>query len=207
MRHAVQLVNFEAMESTALPASTTTYSIEPGTVFEIGTTEVTATAENAIGTSQCIFTITVDTGNQVDNDGDGVGDFCDEDDDNDGIFDDEDNCPLISNPDQMDSDCDGVGDVCDVCPGGDDSIDNNNDGIADCSQLLPYEDYSDAWKCGNGIQKKILLVYFSPGNPQNAQEIFINYNALASHLSNHGDFVGTHATCNGSTGLKDMDAR
>ena len=46
-----------------------------------------------------------------------------------------------------DDDCDGVANVCDVCNGADDSIDNNNDGIADCSQLLNYNDYDAAWKC------------------------------------------------------------
>ncbi|MBC7862545.1 MAG: hypothetical protein IAF38_06180, partial [Bacteroidia bacterium] len=50
------------------------------------------------------------------------------DDDEDGVDDEIDNCIGISNPDQSDEDCDSVGDACDVCPGGDDSIDNNNDG-------------------------------------------------------------------------------
>jgi hypothetical protein len=66
---------------------------------------------------------------------------------------------------------------------------------------LPYDDYLDAWKCGeNG--KKILLVHLPPGNPENAQEICIDYNALASHLSNHGDFVGAYTSCISSTSSK-----
>jgi hypothetical protein len=53
---------------------------------------------------------------QVDVDGDGMGDVCDEDDsDSDGYPDNIDNCQLIPN-DQKDIDNDAAGDVCDDCP-------------------------------------------------------------------------------------------
>jgi len=53
---------------------------------------------------------------QVDTDGDGVGDACETDADGDRRDDTEDNCPIDANRDQKDSDKDGLGDACDPDP-------------------------------------------------------------------------------------------
>ena len=68
---------------------------------------------------------------QLDADGDDLGDACDVDDDDDGVGDDADNCDLVDNADQADNDVDGFGNACDD--------DDDNDGIVDPADNCPFE--------------------------------------------------------------------
>ena len=62
------------------------------------------------GTDNCVY---MENSDQLNTDGDALGNPCDPDDDGDGVLDDEDNCPVVANADQADADGDWVGDLCD----------------------------------------------------------------------------------------------
>jgi hypothetical protein len=89
---------------------------------------------------------------QLDSDGDHLGDACDDcpndaenDADDDGACGDVDNCASLANPNQEDADGDGVGDLCDECEGFDDLIDTDGDGLADgCDVCDGFDDNLDA---------------------------------------------------------------
>ncbi|MDH3890701.1 MAG: HYR domain-containing protein [candidate division Zixibacteria bacterium] len=107
--------------------SQVTTSTDPpfGTLFEIGTTTVTATAIDSAGnTDTCYFNVTVLLN----------------DPDNDSLPDWDDNCPSVSNPDQDDTDSDNIGDACDNCPDAanasqsDSDIDDVGDACDNCPE-------------------------------------------------------------------------
>lgn len=87
-----------------------------------------------------------------------------------------------------DSDCDGVGDLCDQCAGGNDQIDNDNNGIPDCVVFPGTGNIPDEWKCGAGSQK-VLICHITPGDPTDRNTICVPPSALPAHLA-HGDYIG-----------------
>ncbi len=96
---------------------------------------------------------------------------------------------IIVNAPNSDSDCDGIADANDICPGGDDSVDNNGDNIPDCSQSLPYAQYAAAWKCGNN---KLTVCHVDEYG--NRSTLCINKNAVPAHIG-HGDWAGPCVGC------------
>jgi hypothetical protein len=114
----------------------------------------------------------------------------DTDTDGDGVANCLDNCDNTANPNQADSDCDGVGNACDVCPGGNDAIDNNNDGLPDCKYPPAFADITSGWKCGNNNQKVLIC--------HNGNTLCVAPSAIAAHIA-HGDYLGGcgNASCGG----------
>jgi hypothetical protein len=82
---------------------------------------------------------------QLDSDGDRIGDTCDPDDDNDLFADVIDNCPLVSNIGQEDQDDDEVGDACDNCvtAGNPFQEDGDGDGVGDVCDACPADADND----------------------------------------------------------------
>jgi len=93
-----------------------------------------------------------------------------------------------------DSDCDDTPDGCDLCPGGDDSVDNNNDGQPDCAYLPKYNQIISSWKCGNN---KVWVCHRTNSNSNPSVNVCVSYSSVKSHLD-HGDYLGQcgNAPCN-----------
>jgi len=99
--------------------------------------------------------------NQVDSDGDDIGDVCDDcpndfdnDIDNDGYCADEDNCPDIYNPDQNNPDGDDFGTLCDNCldVSNDDQANSDGDSHGDlCDNCPDVTNENQADDDGDGI--------------------------------------------------------
>ncbi|MBK8297485.1 MAG: HYR domain-containing protein [Saprospiraceae bacterium] len=195
----IKKVTFAVSATDNCELAPISYSHTSGSTFPIGTTTVTVTATDLSGNSKtCSFTITINRRTEKCN---GKDDDCDGlidegfDMDNDGIADCYDNCPTVSNPNQADSDCDGVGDACDVCPGGNDKIDNDNDGRPDCKYPPSFANIISAWKCSGGTKVQVCTRTNSGGY----KTVCTYYAALQTHI-NYGGYLGPcgNANCNGN---------
>ena len=100
----------------------------------------------------------------------------------------ENSCTATVTLEGPDEDCDTVADICDECPGGDDTIDNNGDGLPDCAYYPGFDNLIEAWKCGK-LNNKVLVCHRPQGNTGSAQTICIGQGAVAAHLA-HGDYLG-----------------
>lgn len=88
----------------------------------------------------CIY---VSDPDQLDTDGDFIGDACDDDDDADGDADVSDNCVLTSNPGQENLDGDEFGDACDADDDNDGVPDDSGEGGADNCPRTPNPEQAD----------------------------------------------------------------
>lgn len=79
---------------------------------------------------------------QLDTNGNEIGDACDDDIDGDGLPNKQDNCPAVDNVDQVDGDEDGIGDLCDDDVDGDEMLndEDNCPDLANPEQLDSDED-------------------------------------------------------------------
>jgi gliding motility-associated-like protein len=97
--------------------------------------------------------VQLQTANQEDVDGNGVGDAC-QDTDSDGVLDTEDNCPLTANSNQADANNDGVGDVCEsVDPA--DTLTPNGDLQNDTWNIQNIENVNNTVKVFNRYGVKV----------------------------------------------------
>ncbi|NOT38730.1 MAG: HYR domain-containing protein [Saprospiraceae bacterium] len=168
---------------------TIVYTPSNGSTLGIGNAVVNGTVTDGSGnTSTCKFVVSIKAAaeicnNNIDDDCDGLTDEGCNDTDGDGIDNSVDNCKTIANPGQEDSDCDGVGNVCDVCAGGDDKIDNDNNGLPDCkNKPANYSSLPASWKCGSNKAYVCHIV-------GNYKSTCVTWSLVQAHL-NHGDYLG-----------------
>jgi hypothetical protein len=121
---------------------------------------------------------TVANPDQIDTDGDTLGNACDADDDGDGVIDGADNCPTTVNPTQTDTDGDGIGNACDSTPVG---PDNDGDGVPNgtdnCINVAnPGQQDADGDHVGDACDA-------APNDPNNPYNQGVSPTSLSAQLS------------------------
>ena len=110
-------------------------------------------------------------------------------------------CTAVVTVEGDDADCDNVADLCDLCPGGDDLVDNNNDGSPDCIDFPGVNKLIDEWRCGNK-GRKVTICHIPNGDYSKRNTLCVSTKELAEHLA-HGDYIGPcdNASCGGGRQL------
>lgn len=110
-----------------------------------------------------------------------------------------DSCMAIVTVEGEDEDCDGVADECDLCPSGDDKVDNNFNGIPDCTEFSTIDEVIEAWRCGP-LLDSVFVCSIVNGDPTSAQTFCVPPVAVNDILT-AGGYVGPcgNTPCGGIT--------
>lgn len=88
-----------------------------------------------------------------------------------------------------DNDCDGIHNVCDECDGGNDAVDNNNDGLPDCKYPPAFANVRSNWKVGTS------QVWVWYRNSNTYTPTLIQYSQLQNLINTNQVWLGGAAYC------------